>query len=98
MMLFTSLLYNTIPIRCTPLRLHPPVVNTQYGLDSSVRACLYRIGIARVPCSVVIAIVTSCVCHWQVICIYIYIYIHTHLYIYIYICIVMTIISIVWYT
>ena len=28
MMLYTSLLHNTTPIRCTPLRLHPPVMNT----------------------------------------------------------------------
>ena len=29
MMLCTSLLYNTTPIHCTPLPLHPPVMNTQ---------------------------------------------------------------------
>ena len=28
MMLYTSLLYNTTPIHCTPLPLHPPVMNT----------------------------------------------------------------------
>ena len=28
MLLYTSLLYNTTPIHCTPLRLHPPVMNT----------------------------------------------------------------------
>ena len=27
--LYTVLLYNTTPIRCTPLRLHPPLMNTQ---------------------------------------------------------------------
>ena len=32
MMLSTSLLYNTTPIRCTPLPLHPPVMNTQEPL------------------------------------------------------------------
>ena len=30
MMLYTSLLYNTTSIRCTPLRLHPPVMNANY--------------------------------------------------------------------
>ena len=29
MMLYTSSLYNTAPIHCTPLPLHPPVMNTQ---------------------------------------------------------------------
>ena len=29
MMLYTSLFYNTTPIYCTPLPLHPPVMNTQ---------------------------------------------------------------------
>ena len=29
MMLYTSLLHNTTPIHCTPLRLHPPLMNTQ---------------------------------------------------------------------
>ena len=29
MVLHTSLLYNPTPIRCTPLPLHPPVMNTQ---------------------------------------------------------------------
>ena len=28
-MLYTILLYKTIPIHCTPLRLHPPLMNTQ---------------------------------------------------------------------
>ena len=28
MLLCTSLLYDTTPIHCTPLRLHPPVMNT----------------------------------------------------------------------
>ena len=28
-MLYTSLLYNATPIHCTPLPLHPPVMNTQ---------------------------------------------------------------------
>ena len=29
MMLYTSLLYHAPPIHCTPLPLHPPVMNTQ---------------------------------------------------------------------
>ena len=29
MILYTSLLYDTTPIHCTPLRLHPPLMNTQ---------------------------------------------------------------------
>ena len=29
MLLCTSLLYNTTPIHCTPLPLHPPLMNTQ---------------------------------------------------------------------
>ena len=29
MVLYTSLLYATTPIHCTPLRLHPPVMNIQ---------------------------------------------------------------------
>ena len=29
MPLYTSLLYNTTPIHCTPLPLHPPLMNTQ---------------------------------------------------------------------
>ena len=29
MLLYTTLSYNTTPIRCTPLPLHPPVMNTQ---------------------------------------------------------------------
>ena len=32
MMLYTSLLYNTTPIHCTPLPLHAPVINTQVHL------------------------------------------------------------------
>ena len=30
MMLYTSLLYNTTPIHCTPLRLHPLVMNAHF--------------------------------------------------------------------
>ena len=32
MMLYTSLLYTSTPIHCTPLPLHPPVLNTQTKL------------------------------------------------------------------
>ena len=35
MMLHTSLLHHTTPIRCTPLRVPPPVMNTQNCADSS---------------------------------------------------------------
>ena len=31
MQLYTSLSYNTTPIHCTPLPLHPPVMNTDYN-------------------------------------------------------------------
>ena len=41
MMLYNSLLYNTTPIHCTPLRLHPPVMNTH---SWEVRVCPF------VPC------------------------------------------------
>ena len=32
MMLYTSLLYDTTPIHCTPLPLHPPVMHTQQSV------------------------------------------------------------------
>ena len=32
MILYTSLLYSTTPIHCTPLRLHPPLMNTQQAV------------------------------------------------------------------
>ena len=35
MLLYSSLLYNTTTIHCTPLRLHPPVMNTQTRLNES---------------------------------------------------------------
>ena len=31
-MVYTSLLYDTAPIHCTPLRLHPPLMNTRFVL------------------------------------------------------------------
>ena len=34
MVLYTILLYNTAPIHCTPLRLHPPVMSTQCGEEA----------------------------------------------------------------
>ena len=37
MMLYTSLLYHTTPIRCTPLPLHPPVMNTREVPSSGAR-------------------------------------------------------------
>ena len=40
MILYTSLLYDTTPIHCTPLPLHPPVMNTQtYTLFLHWSAC-----------------------------------------------------------
>ena len=41
-MLYTSLLYNTTPIHCTPLPLHPPVMNTQLGPMQWGRRCGMR--------------------------------------------------------
>ena len=41
MTLYTSLLHNTTPIHCTPLRLHPPLMNTQYIMTPCNTAC-YR--------------------------------------------------------
>ena len=35
MMLYTTLLYNTTPIHCTPLRLHPPLMNTQQSAEGA---------------------------------------------------------------
>ena len=43
MVLCTSLLYNTTPIHCTPLPLHPPVMNTQRLADPQYRG-------SRIPC------------------------------------------------
>ena len=34
MTLYTSLLHNTTPIHCTPLRLHPPLQSIQHASDS----------------------------------------------------------------
>ena len=34
LVLYTILLYNTTPIHCTPLRLHPPVMNTHSSIPS----------------------------------------------------------------
>ena len=56
MMLATSLLYSTTPIHCTPLPLHPPVVNTHKwrSLDSFRRSRVpparrWRT-LSRIPC------------------------------------------------
>ena len=35
-MIYTSLLYNTTPIHCTPLPLHPPVMRTQVTVGAAV--------------------------------------------------------------
>ena len=37
-MLYSSLLYSTAPIHCTPLPLHPPLMTTPYILPGNVRA------------------------------------------------------------
>ena len=42
MLLYTTLLYNTTPIHCTPLRLHPPVMNTQAPLTRTASAADLR--------------------------------------------------------
>ena len=43
MVLYTILLYDTTPIHCTPLRLQPPVINTQSGpMDVNRRATIIR--------------------------------------------------------
>ena len=39
---YTSLLYDTIPIRCTPLPLHPPVMNTQGLREAAAESHRYR--------------------------------------------------------
>ena len=41
MMLYTSLLYDTTPIHCTNLRLHPPVMNTHL-LKAAIRGAWWR--------------------------------------------------------
>ena len=37
--LWAVLLYNTTPIHCTPLRLHPPLMNAQSALMESPQFC-----------------------------------------------------------
>ena len=46
MLLYTSLLYNTTPIHCTHLPLHPPVMNTQIrlGVSGGPRSPSSRLG------------------------------------------------------
>ena len=41
MMLYTILLYSTTPIHCTPLPLHPPVMNTHYAMIRKEQVCIY---------------------------------------------------------
>ena len=73
MMLYTSLLHNITPIHCTPLPLHPSLMNTQ-GPHSRetihVCVCIY---------------IYICIILPVYIYMYIYIYVCTHIYIYIYI-------------
>ena len=77
MMLYTSLSYNTTPIHCTPLPLHPPVMNAQergvsvegVALVGDVCVCVYfSLSLSLHIC---IYIYTH----------YIYIYIHRYTYI-----------------
>ena len=52
-MLYTSLLQNTTTIHCTPLPLHPPVMNTQRSLTSTSKCDLREPrGLAKVLCGV----------------------------------------------
>ena len=51
MLLYTSLLYSTTPIHCTPLPLHPPVMNTQRGPVSLLRVSLPRFADPDTPCA-----------------------------------------------
>ena len=42
MILYTNVLYNTTPIHCTPLRLHPPVMNAKsLTIKIDVEICIY---------------------------------------------------------
>ena len=75
MMLYTSLLYDTTPIRC-PLRLHPPVMNTQ--LQSVAR----KMSLTTVSLSLSLYIyIYRCITHTYIV-IYIYIYIYIYVYVY----------------
>ena len=87
MMLYTTLLYDSTPIHCTPLPLHPPVMNTHSCFGGWAQAWLWRRR-QRKEQSFTRCIRLLCVC----VCIYIYIYVYTHtciytyIYIYIYMC------------
>ena len=50
MMLSTSLSYDTTPIRCNPLPLHPPVINTHFGSKAAVSVGLVYCSYALVIC------------------------------------------------
>ena len=72
MTLYTSLLYSTTPIHCTPLRLHPPLVNTDCNKNG--------MGQTRSQPESTIPKENNYV-HMYIciyIYIYIYIYVHTH--------------------
>ena len=96
MTLYTSLLYSTTPSHCTPLPLHPPVINTQ--LCPVHRYIKVSPELLRRPqgCSEVACLTggdnlasgqasSGYICVSVCINIYIYIYIHIHILIYIYI-------------
>ena len=81
MLLYTSLLYNTTPIHCTPLPLHPPVVNTQsrtYHISSTTTTTI-TICMFIIISSIFIIIINIYI--YIYICMYIYIYIYTYIHI-----------------
>ena len=86
MMLYISLLYNTTRIRCTPLPLHPTVMNIRMGawrMPRPVARALPECPPAGPSKHIYIYIYTyiyTCI-------LYVYIYIYIYVYIYMYICI-----------
>ena len=84
MTLYTSLLHNTTPIHCTPLRLHPPLMNTQLRYDA-VQAQRSRSQTARRRVWVSSADFTSPLSLLQVLSAKLWSSPHTDIYIYIYI-------------
>ena len=83
-MLYTSLLYNTTPIHCTPLPLHPPVMNAQERCDV-VDLTVLVVPLCKLPAGLHYSMICVCmctyICMYVCICIYIYICIHIHTYI-----------------
>ena len=81
MMLYTSALYNTTPIHCTPLRLHPPLMNIQLPRPAALNPSLSVIPQGRYPMHT-----PTHTIYYVYVCIYTHICIHLYIYIYIYIC------------